>query len=48
MIQKPRYVKVALSTFLPLDFWTWMIQLESIEHDYIRMLKFQYYKQMSS
>ena len=24
-----------------------MIRLESIEHDYIRMLKFQTYKQMS-
>ena len=25
-----------------------MIQLKSIEHDYIRILKSQYYKQMSS
>ena len=27
-----------------LDFWTEMIQLESIEHDYIRGLKSQSYK----
>ena len=25
------------SIHTPLDFWTWMIQLESIEHDYIRI-----------
>ena len=34
------------------SYTTWfldlMIQLESIEHDYIRILKSQYYKQMSS
>ena len=30
------------------EIWTWMIQLESIENDYIRILKSQYYKQMSS
>ena len=36
------------SVHAPLDFWTLKIQLESIEHNYIRNLKSQSYKQMST
>ena len=30
------------------DFWTWMIELESTEYDYLRILKCHTYKQMAS
>ena len=36
------------SIHAPLDFWTLMIQLESIVHYYIRDLKSQIYKLMST
>ena len=35
------------SVHAPLDVWTRMIQLESIDHDYIMILKSQYHKQIS-
>ena len=39
-------VRLVISVHATLDFWTWMNSLEPIEHDYVRSLMSQSYKQM--